>query len=127
MLMMLTLKIMSVHDWFHLRKAKFMFKVYNNLTQQYISDHFNSIRKVSCFIEKKVLKTSEGKWYFWGWKQCFRYTCKYHFLIFVTRLWPLMYISGCLFVILFPLNILRINRLNFTKFSICIDIDKIYM
>ena len=66
MLMMSTLKIMSVHDWFHLRKAKFMFKVYNNLTQQYISDHFNSIRKVSCFYRKKVLKKSEGNLYFWG-------------------------------------------------------------
>ena len=41
MLMMLTLKIMSVYDWLYLRKAKFMFKVYNNLTQQYISDHSN--------------------------------------------------------------------------------------
>ena len=41
MLMMLTLKIMSVSDWFHRRKAKFIFKVYNNLTQQYISDNFN--------------------------------------------------------------------------------------
>ena len=37
---MKTLKIMSVYDRFYLRKAKFMFKVYNNLTPQYISDHF---------------------------------------------------------------------------------------
>ena len=27
-----------------------------------------SIRKVSCFIEKKSSKISEGKWYFGGWK-----------------------------------------------------------
>ena len=37
---MKTLKIMSVYDRFYLRKAKFMFKVYNNLTPEYISDHF---------------------------------------------------------------------------------------
>ena len=37
---MKTLKIMSVYDRFYLRKAKFMFKVYNNLIPQYISDHF---------------------------------------------------------------------------------------
>ena len=37
---MKTLKIMSVYDRFYLRKAKFMFKVYNNLTPQYISEHF---------------------------------------------------------------------------------------
>ena len=34
------LKIMSVYDRFYLRKATFMIKVYNNLTPQYISEHF---------------------------------------------------------------------------------------
>ena len=37
---MKTLKIMSVYDRLYLRKAKFMFKIYNNLTPQYITDHF---------------------------------------------------------------------------------------
>ena len=37
---MKTLKIMSVYDRFYLRKAKFVFKVYNNLTIHYFSEHF---------------------------------------------------------------------------------------
>ena len=41
------------------------------------------------------------------------------FRIFVLELWSLIYAKFS-----FPLNILRINRHNFTKFYICIDIDK---
>ena len=37
---MKTLKKMSVYDRLYLRNAKFMFKVYNNLSPQYISEHF---------------------------------------------------------------------------------------
>ena len=37
---MKTLNIMFVYDRFYRRKAKFMLKVYNNLTPQYISEHF---------------------------------------------------------------------------------------
>ena len=44
------------------------------------------------------------------------------FRIFVLELWPLIYAK-----ILFPLNILRTNRQNFTKSYICIHIDKIYI
>ena len=39
---MKTLKIMSVYDRLYLRKAKFMFKVANNMTPTYISKHFTS-------------------------------------------------------------------------------------
>lgn len=39
---MKTLKIMSVYDRLYLRKAKFMFKVANNMTPTYISENFTS-------------------------------------------------------------------------------------
>ena len=42
------------------------------------------------------------------------------FRTFLPELWPLIYAK-----ILFLLNILRTNSQNFTKFCICIDIDKI--
>ena len=35
-----TLRIMSIYDRVHLRKAKFMFKVYNDLVPTYISENF---------------------------------------------------------------------------------------
>ena len=37
---MQSLKILSVYDRLFLRKAKFMFKVYNGLTHSYISENF---------------------------------------------------------------------------------------
>ena len=37
---MQSLKILSVYDRIFLRKAKFMFKVYNGLTPSYISENF---------------------------------------------------------------------------------------
>ena len=37
---MSSLKIMSIYDQLYLRKAKFMFKVFNNLTPSYISENF---------------------------------------------------------------------------------------
>ena len=37
-----SLKIMSIYDHIYLRKAKFMFKVYNNITPEYISENFTS-------------------------------------------------------------------------------------
>ena len=37
---MSSLKIMSIYDRLYLRKAKFMFKVFNNLTPSYISENF---------------------------------------------------------------------------------------
>ena len=45
---------------------------------------------------------------------------KFIFRIFVTEFWALIDIR-----ISFPLNILKTNRQNFTKFYICIHIDKI--
>ena len=45
-------------------------------------------------------------------------TC--HCLLFVIELWPLIDVR-----ISFPLNIFRANRKKWTKFSICIDIDKV--
>ena len=44
------------------------------------------------------------------------------FLTFVPELWPLINAK-----ILFSFNILRTNGQNFTKFYICIHIDKIYV
>ena len=44
------------------------------------------------------------------------------FRTFVSVLWPLIY-AKCLFLF----NILRTNVQNFTKFYICIYIDKIYL
>ena len=44
------------------------------------------------------------------------------FRSFVPELWPLIYAK-----ISFPLNILRTNGQNFTKFYICIHNDKIYI
>ena len=41
---------------------------------------------------------------------------------FVPVLWPLIYAK-----ISFPFNILRTDGQNFTKFNICIHIDKIYV
>ena len=35
-----SLKIMSIYDRLYLRKAKFMFKVYNNIAPAYISENF---------------------------------------------------------------------------------------
>ena len=43
------------------------------------------------------------------------------FRTFAPELWPLIYT-----IISFPFNILRTNRQNFTKFGLCIYIDKIY-
>ena len=42
-----TLKIMSVYDRLYLRKAKFMFKVANNMTPTYISENFTSRNHVT--------------------------------------------------------------------------------
>ena len=42
------------------------------------------------------------------------------FLYFVTELWPLIDVR-----FLFPLNIVRTHKLNFTKFCVLIDINKI--
>ena len=44
------------------------------------------------------------------------------FHLFIPELWPLIYAK-----IWFSLNILRTNWQNFTKFYICIHIDKIYI
>ena len=44
------------------------------------------------------------------------------FRVFVPELWPLIYAK-----ISFPFNIMRTNAQNFTKFYICITIDKIYI
>ena len=42
------------------------------------------------------------------------------FCKFVTELWPSIDVR-----ISFPLNIFRKNRQNLTKFSVCIDLDKV--
>ena len=35
-----SLKILSIYDCLYLRKAKFMLKVYNNITPKYITENF---------------------------------------------------------------------------------------
>ena len=59
-----TLKILSIYDRLYLRKAKFMFKVYQHITPDYISEQFTLRNNVntsvnlrsataSCFIPPK--------------------------------------------------------------------------
>ena len=49
-----SLKILSVYDRLFLRKAKFMFKVYHELTPKYISENFTRRNEMStatgCFV-----------------------------------------------------------------------------
>ena len=47
---MKSLKIMSIYDRIHLRKAKFMFKVYNNIVPTYISESFTQRNNVNTSI-----------------------------------------------------------------------------
>ena len=70
---------------------------------------------------------SKECWKFCSWEQIdrilpnFIYAFIYRiFCTFVSELWPLIYPR-----ILFPLNILKTNWQNFTKFYICIDNNKI--
>ena len=45
-----SLKIMSVYDRLYLRKAKFMFKIYNNVAPAYITENFTLRNKVNTSI-----------------------------------------------------------------------------
>ena len=47
---MSSLKIMSIYDRLYLRKAKFMFKVCNNLTPPYISENFTRRNNVNTSV-----------------------------------------------------------------------------
>ena len=47
---MKSLKIMSIYDQLYLRKAKFMFKVYNNVAPTYISENFTLRNNVNTSI-----------------------------------------------------------------------------
>ena len=47
---MSSLKIMSIYDRLYLRKAKFMFKVYNNITPSYITENFTIRNNVNTSI-----------------------------------------------------------------------------
>ena len=40
MISMKSMKIMSIYERLYLRKAKFMFKIYNNVAPTYISENF---------------------------------------------------------------------------------------
>ena len=68
-------KILSIHDRLFLRKAKFMFKVYNDLTPTYISENFSVRNEVNtsvilrssasgCSVPPKPIK-------------CFKYSMRY--------------------------------------------------
>ena len=48
---MKSLKIMSIYDWLQLRKAKCMFKVYNNLVPTYISKNFTLRNELNTSIQ----------------------------------------------------------------------------
>ena len=47
---MQSLKILSVYDRLFLRKAKFMFKVYNGLTPSYFSEHFTRRNEMNMLV-----------------------------------------------------------------------------
>ena len=55
---MKSLKIMSIYDRLYLRKAKFMFKVYNNVMPTYISEHFTLRNNINTSINLR--STSAG-------------------------------------------------------------------
>ena len=54
---MSSLKIMSIYDRLYLRKAKFMFKVYNNLTPSYITENFTIRNNVNTSINLRSSST----------------------------------------------------------------------
>lgn len=56
---MKSLKIMSIYDRLYLRKAKFMFKVYNNMIPEYISDQF-SLRNNDSATNISLRSTTAG-------------------------------------------------------------------
>ena len=47
---MQSLKIMSIYDRLYLRKAKFMFKIFNNTAPVYISENFTLRNNVNTII-----------------------------------------------------------------------------
>ena len=90
------LKIMSIYDRIYLRKAKFMFKVFNNLTPSYISENFTrrnnlntsiNLRSSSagCFIPPKPRT------------ECFKHSLRY---------------SGCLVWNSLPEDIKNVQTIN---------------
>ena len=54
---MSSLKIMSIYDRLYLRKAKFMFKVYNNFTPSYITENFTIRNNVNTSINLRSSST----------------------------------------------------------------------
>lgn len=50
---MSSLKILSVYDRLYLRKAKFMFKVFNKSTPEYISENFTLRNDVNTTVNLK--------------------------------------------------------------------------
>ena len=57
---MSSLKILSVYDRLFLRKAKFMFKVYNDITPTYISENF-TLRNAVSNNNSTILRSSTSR------------------------------------------------------------------
>ncbi|MEW8547257.1 MAG: reverse transcriptase family protein [Candidatus Thiodiazotropha sp.] len=71
-----SLKILSLYDRLLLRKAKFMYKVYNGLTPQYISDNFTLRNEVNTSV---VLRSSASGCFVppQPKKECFKHSMRY--------------------------------------------------
>ena len=71
-----SLKILSLYDRLLLRKAKFMFKVYNDLTPQYISENFTLRNEVNTSV---MLRSSASGCFVppQPKKECFKHSMRY--------------------------------------------------
>ena len=73
---MCSLKILSIYDRLFLRKAKFMFKVYNDLTPTYISENFSVRNEVNTSV---ILRSSASGCFVppKPKKECFKHSMRY--------------------------------------------------
>ena len=73
---MCSLKILSIYDRLFLRKAKFMFKVYNDLTPTYISENFSVRNEVNISV---ILRSSASGCFVppKPKKECFKHSMRY--------------------------------------------------
>ena len=73
---MQSLKILSVYDRLFLRKAKFMFKVYNGLTPSYISENFTLRNEMNMSVN---LRSSASGCFIppLPKKECFKHSMRY--------------------------------------------------
>ena len=88
---MQSLKILSVYDRLFLRKAKFMFKVYHDLSPTYISENYVQRNEMDMFIQ---LRSSDAGCFVQPRpkRECFKQSMRY---------------SGCLIWNSLPTNVKR--------------------